>query len=261
MVISAIVFFIGTLIGSFLNVVIDRIPANRSIIRGRSHCDFCKHVLGPRDLVPIISFLLLRGRCRFCHKKISVQYPLVELFTGSLFLGVFATYVTSQYLSVKGLFIQLLPSWVLISCFIVIFVTDLKYTLIPDEVIILSGIAAFILIGGSGDGRAIWENLVSGGIFSLIFFFLFFITRGKGMGFGDVKLSFVLGLILGLPRIIIAFYLSFLTGAIVSLILLLQGKKKLKSTIPFGPFLVVGTVIAYVWGDTLWVLFKRIVGI
>ncbi|MBI2430419.1 MAG: prepilin peptidase [Candidatus Levybacteria bacterium] len=231
-------FVFGLFIGSFLNVLIDRLPRDEQIFRGRSYCELCKHKLSFSDLVPVLSFVYLKGKCRYCHTPLSYYYPLVEITTGLLFVLSFVFF--KQFLIVYYLF--------LISSLIVIFFTDLKYGIIPDKILFPAIIATVIF----NFQFSIFNYLISA-IGSFLFFFcLWAVTRGKGMGFGDVKYVILMGLILGFPHILVGLYIAFLTGAVVSLILVLWGKKKLKgSTIPFGPFLVFGTIVALFWGERL----------
>jgi leader peptidase (prepilin peptidase)/N-methyltransferase len=220
------IFILGLLIGSFANVLIDRLPNGESIWWGRSHCDHCKQQLRWFELIPVVSFLLQGSRCRRCHKKFSVQYPIVELITAIGFVLLFPHSV-SYYV----LFIALL----------VIFVADLKYQIIPDSMIVIGCLAA------------IWTGIhLIPAICSFAFFFvLWLVTKKKGMGFGDVKFAFFMGLVLGFPGIVIALYIAFLTGAFVGVILMVGKNKTWKSAIAFGPFLVLGTVVALVWQPQL----------
>ena len=228
-------FVLGLCVGSFLNVLIDRLPKGESIWFGRSRCDFCKKPLRWCELIPIISYLLQAGRCRRCRKKLSLQYPIVELTTG---LG-FVLIQGQAFDARQGLALS-----ITFSALLVIFVADLKYMIIPDSMIVVG------LLGVLLQGHPL-QTLLPGAGAMLFFLLLFFVTHARGMGFGDVKLSFLLGLWLGFPQIIIALYLAFLTGAIVGVTLILARKKKLKSKIAFGPFLIVGAVGAKVWGDIL----------
>lgn len=217
----------GLAVGSFLNVLIDRLPRGRNVITGRSTCDYCGKTLRWFELIPLISFLVQHGRCRRCHKKLSWQYPIIELITAAGFI-----FFTPSY-------------WIIFSSLLVIFVADLKYQIIPDSMIVVG------VIGVIGAMGVIGGNVVAGVGASAFFLLLWLVTHGKGMGLGDVKLAFLMGLLLGFPNIIIASYLAFLTGAGAGVILILLGKKKLKEKIAFGPFLVAGTVIAYFFGNTL----------
>lgn len=259
------VFLVGTFIGSFLNVVIDRVPHKKSIVHGRSHCDNCGEKLKWIDLIPIVSFLVLNGKCRFCRKEISLYYPLVEALTGFWFAVValiifgYDTLLLAdpRYLVSAFYFLSI------ISSLIVIFFVDLKYGIIPFSVVAFALIVTLIwyalfpflqfspvelpFITVREDYFV--NYLLSGIGASLSFFLLFVITKGRGLGFGDVVYVFLMGFILGFPKIILGLYFAFLTGAIISLILVLAGTKKVKGTIPFGPFLVSGTIISLLWGQ------------
>lgn len=253
-------FILGLCFGSFLNVLIDRLPEGKSVIRGRSYCDHCRHKLAWYDLVPVLSFILLRRRCRYCRKKISWQYPIVELT--SAFLFIFTLTSMNRFIEVTNsyFYYYLLYYLVIVSGLLVIFVTDLKYRIIPDEILIVQIVSA-LFFQFIFQTHMLLGNILTGIIFFLLFLLLVVVTRGRGMGLGDVKLAFVMGLILGFPKIIVAFYLSFLTGAVFSLILVLGRVKSLKGTIAFGPFLAMATTITLFYGDGLWIVFKRILGI
>lgn len=253
--ISIYLLLTGLSIGSFLNVLIDRLPIGESIWLGRSHCDNCRKTLSWYDLIPVASFIILQRKCRSCHKKISWQYPLVETATGLLFLF---TYVSMIRIIGTGFIVpHLIYYLVLTACIIAIFVTDLKYRIIPDQILLfLTGLTLIYQL--IYFPYQIIGNLISGILSMLFFLMLVIITRGKGMGLGDVKLAFVMGLMLGFPKIIVALYLSFLTGAVVSLILIWTHKKSMKSTIAFGPFLVFSTLIVIYYGNEIWFVFQKI---
>ncbi len=268
------IFLFGSAAGSFLNVVICRLETGEGIIKSRSHCPKCGQTLRWYDLIPILSFLLLRGRCRYCGKPISWQYPLVEIITGLMFLLVFWNLKFETW--------NLIGHWSLVignfalSCYmlyvvcslLVIFVYDLRHYIIPDKIIypavILTLIFHFFEILNFGHwnlfgiwdlGFGIWRPFffyLLAGIGAAVFFLaLVFITRGRGMGLGDVKLAFLMGLVLGWPKILLALFSAFFIGAMVGLILVILNKKTLKSQIPFGPFLVAATVFALFLGDKI----------
>lgn len=253
--ITAFVLVFGLSVGSFLNVLVDRLPRNESVLKGRSHCEFCKKKLDPLDLIPLFSFLFLRGCCRFCRKPLSWYYPFVELITGMLFLLTFF-YVSSNFHSNFNFqfsgFIELPYYLFITSLLIVIFFTDLKYGIIPDK-IVYSGIVISFIYSILNTQYLILNHLLSGIGAFLFFLVLFVVTRGRGMGLGDVKFAFLQGLLLGFPKIIVGFYTAFLTGAVVAIILVIWGKKRFRGgTIPFGPFLVIGTIIGLFWGGVIW---------
>jgi len=215
-------FVFGLLVGSFLNVLIDRLPFGENILWGRSHCDHCKKPLRWYELIPVFSYIFQRGNCLRCHKPLSIQYPMVELATALGFL-----YFYPQFIY-----------WIIFSTLLVLFVADLKYQIIPDSMVLI-GVLASAWVGG------FW--LAGLGSFAFLYV-LWAATRGRGMGFGDVKLAFLMGLLLGYPAVIIAFYVAFLTGAMVGVILMIRRRVGWKSKIAFGPFLVLGTIVAFVWG-------------
>lgn len=243
-----IIFISGLCVGSFLNVLIDRLPREESVIKGRSHCEKCKKELAWLDLIPLVSFLSLQGKCRYCRTRLSFYYPIIELTTGVLF-------VTTLYL-LGGIRIYDLRFMIslgyylfITSSLIVVFFTDLKYGIIPDKVIVPAILISFLYLI-LNTNYLILPHLLSALGACLFFLILFLITKGKGMGFGDVKFAFLMGLVLGFPKIIVSLYIAFLTGAIIGCILIIWRKRKLKgASIPFGPFLVLGTFIAIFWGE------------
>jgi len=236
-----VIFIFGLIVGSFLNCVIYRLEEGKSFLKGRSFCPHCKHKLIWQDLIPIFSFLILRGKCRYCQKPISLQYPLVELATGIIFL------------SIVLFNIQYSIFHILIACFlIVIFVYDLKHYLIPDKIIYPAIVIAlifnfqFLIV----NEFSIFKFSILSALGAAAFFLLIvLISRGKWMGVGDIKLAFLMGLILGFPNILVALFLAFFIGAIMGIGLIATGKKTLKSEVPFGPFLVAGTFLALFWGQ------------
>jgi leader peptidase (prepilin peptidase)/N-methyltransferase len=242
--IAAFLFVCGLFFGSFLNVVADRLWNGEPIVRGRSHCEHCNKPLAWYELIPVLSFLLQQGKCSKCKAKLSWWYPFSELLTGVAFACV-------------GLTIPLLMPFnlllllCLVACLLVIFFADWKYGIIPFPVVIAGLLVAIAFLLLVSPGLLLWHlvaGLGSGGFFLLIFL----ITKGRGMGFGDVIYAFFMGVLLGFPGVFLGLYLAFLTGAIVSLILVLLHKKKLHGdTIPFGPFLVLGTFVVLLWGEPL----------
>ncbi len=220
-----------------MHVVADRIVRDETFVKGKSYCEFCKHPLSFFDLLPIISFLYLRGKCRYCGKKLSWYYPISELVTAFVFaINTVVIGIASPILLLITLFI--------VSCFLIILFADIKYGIIPDKIVypLFVGILIFRLLTGVHTLLPYVFSALGAGIFFLL---LFLITKGRGMGFGDVKYAVVMGLFLGFPGIIYGLYIAFLTGAFVSFILILWKRKKIKSTIPFGPFLVFGTLSVF----------------
>lgn len=232
---------LGLAVGSFLNVLIDRLPKGQSVVWGRSHCDFCKKTLRWYELIPVLSFVVQRGRCRRCHKKLSVQYPIIELVTGVGFVLLFQgrAFEAHQGPALWG-------ALLIFSSLLVMFVADLKYQIIPDSMVVM-GVIGVLLQGQAFDARqgpALWLSACAAAAF---FMLLYVLTRGRGMGLGDVKLAFLLGLLLGYPGIIVGLYAAFLTGAGAGVILMMAKRKTWKSRVAFGPFLILGTVITILW--------------
>jgi len=268
-----LIFIFGLCVGSFLNVLIDRIPKNEQVFKGRSYCDNCKRKLKWYDMIPVTSFLFLRRKCRYCHSPISFYYPLVEILTGIIFICVYFyvlklnnlpfTIFHLSFDSTIEQFSNLTINYVyllFITCsLIVIFFSDLKYGIIPDKIIfpaviitIAYQVLSILYPQIINNQLSIFNSLFSATSAFIFMFLLFLITKGKGMGFGDVKFAFLMGLVLGFPNIISAFYLAFLTGAVVGIILIIWGKKKLgDGKIPFGPFLVLGTFLNLFLGSQI----------
>jgi prepilin signal peptidase PulO-like enzyme (type II secretory pathway) len=211
----------------------------KSFLGGHSFCPYCKHELVWHDLIPVFSFLMLKGKCRYCQKPISIQYPLIELTTAILFVLVF----NSQNLLNTG-YLLLTTSFL-----IIIFVYDLKHYIIPDKVIFPAILTSFLFLFTTNS--LLLNTVLSAFGASFFFLLIYLISQGQWMGFGDVKLSFLMGLHLGFPNILVALFSAFFTGAIIGLILIAQNKKTLKSIVPFGPFLVFGTFLAMFYGELI----------
>jgi leader peptidase (prepilin peptidase)/N-methyltransferase len=237
---------LGLLIGSFLNVVIHRVPAGESIVHPRSRCPQCGTELAARDNVPVVSWVLLRGRCRTCGAGISVRYPLVELGTGALFAAVAwwcgATWQLPAYLYLAAISVALSA-------------IDLDVKRLPDAIVLPSYVAALVLLllPAAVEGR--WLDLVHGvltGLALFAFYFLLAVIYPAGMGFGDVKLSGVLGLYLGWVSwslAIVATFAAFLLGSVVGIVVIMRGKGGRKTKVPFGPFMLLGTFLALFFGQ------------
>lgn len=275
-----IIFVFGLFFGSFLNLVSDRILKKLSILKGRSKCDSCGTKLGVKNLVPLFSYLFQRGRCASCKQKLSWFYPMSEIMTGLSFLvaAINTNVVRTPDLISILLFIHVAGA---LSFMIVLFLTDAKYQIIPDKIIypaiffvLFSLIAVYATdllvyrerLSSDTFGKYLlaagfWNQavitylkgfiLLLGSSFVISFFFvvLIWVTRGRGMGGGDVKLGFLIGLFNGLPYNFLAIFLGFVIGAVYSLILIFLRRKGLKDTIAFGPFLILGSVVAFLWGQ------------
>lgn len=241
-------FIFGTAIGSFLNVLIWRLPREESI-QGRSHCPHCQHQLKWVDLIPVLSILLQRGRCRYCRKPVSLRYPLIEIVTGLLFaLAMWCSPIID--LPSGLLFLKIA---VVIAICVVVFVIDLEHYLILDRVvfpaIILMLVFALIL------PATLTTSLLGAATAFIPFWLLWAGSKGKWMGYGDVKFAAFMGLALGLRGVLVALFLSFVLGAVIGLLLIAAGKKQLGSKVPFGTFLSVATIISILFGTQLWNLY------
>lgn len=233
-------FLLGLAVGSFLNVVIFRLKYGGSIILGRSACPQCKNTIAWYDNLPLLSFIVLAGRCRHCRKKISWQYPLVELATGLIFILIFWRF---------GWSVKTLAGIVFAGFLLVIFIYDFKYYLILDRITIPAMIMAFLfnLYLGFGIGNLALGVLVGGGFFLV----QFLISRSYWVGDGDIRLGALMGIMLGWKMLLVALFLAYVTGAAIGVILIILGKKKMSSKVPFGTFLSVATLITILWGEEI----------
>lgn len=241
----AILFLLGLIIGSFLNVLVYRLKDAETLL-GRSFCRNCKHQIRWYDNIPLVSFLLLRGICRDCEIKISWQYPTLEFITGLLFALIGYFFFSPEIVSS---WIETVWFLTLVSCLLVIGVYDLRYMEIPLSLLSVSAILAlsflvssFLFSGETFFSSQLWYGLLGGAVVCGFFFLLVWMSRETWMGWGDVWLGFVAGLIVGLPLVLPMLTLSFGLGAIIGLFSIVYKKKGLKSQIPFAPFLVTGVI-------------------
>ncbi len=297
-------FLLGITLGSLVKVLADR-SLTKQTFWGRSYCSKCKHKLAWYDLFPILSYLFLKGRCRYCKTKLTPEYLLVEILVGLLVSLLFYIKLPNNFFELDSISQGLLGADLAFGCFIIItlitvLLTDIKTGLIPDRITFPSIIISFfyLLISGIFKTVVFYQSLVShelgkyllpkqsfeylfvwkyflpqpteyffshanlnfdpfiSGVLSALALMIFFasliiLTRGRGMGGGDLKLSIFLGLVFGFPKSLLAVMLGFLTGSVVGIFLLMLRKKHFGQTIPFGPFLSVGGIIALFWGDKI----------
>lgn len=283
---------LGLIVGSFINVLTLRFnpdEPNRvnKAFHGRSYCPHCKRQLAWFELIPILSFIFLKGKCRTCHQKISWQYPIVEFSTALIFMilawKILNFNFLSYYLFTKPEVYFWAPLLILlwfffVSVLISVSVIDMRHYIIPDKITIFSSIVAFLasigffvlgkfpqlnfpkyslnFLGPFADPHILAINpilyyLIGAVILSAFLFFIFAITGGKAIGFGDVKLAFLIGLMLGPVGGVMAVMLSFVIGSIVGIYLIVSGKRKLKGAVPFGPFLSLGVLSVVVFGEAI----------
>ena len=240
---------LGLIAGSFLNVVIHRVPLRQSVVWPASHCPACGEPIEPRDNVPLLSYVVLRGRCRSCKARISARYPLVEALTGVLFAG--AAYEF-------GLGLDLLSALALILALIALAGTDLEHRLLPNAIVGPAALVGFTLSVLDSPERW-WVYLVSalavaGGLFALAF------AYPGGMGMGDVKMGGMLGAFLG-PYAALAVFLGALCGAITGGLLMAAGKMQRRHALPFGVFMALGGIVALFVGPELWGLYLDLTGV
>jgi leader peptidase (prepilin peptidase)/N-methyltransferase len=237
---AVFVVLLGLSIGSFLNVCIDRLPDGQSLLRPRSHCPACRTTLAARDLVPVLSYLLLRGKCRYCSASIPLRVLLIEAGSGLLFLLLWLQYGMSHHF----VFVAL------VACvFIVALVIDLERRLIPNRLVypaIGAALLAIPLAVGPGLPQAL-----SGGAVGLALLSLIVLVYPGGMGLGDVKLAALIGLVVGFPSILLALFLSFLVGGAVGAAGLLARRIGTKDALPFAPFLAMGGMVALLYGEEI----------
>jgi prepilin signal peptidase PulO-like enzyme (type II secretory pathway) len=264
---TIICFIFGTVVGSFVNVIVSRFGKERKWWQGRSYCDNCQRQLKWWENIPIFSYLFFGGRCRTCHSPIPFEYPLVELATGVFysfiiyhfkFENILLITRPQRFACMAGVAVYLL----LVTLLIIVFLYDLHYQIIPDWAVLgLVSSALLIrilnhpeLVSGSLSLRFRNEfgmTILIGLASSVFFLILHLITRGRGMGLGDVKFAFFMGFFLGWPEILAAFYIAFLTGAVAGVILILMNKKKFGQHLAFGPFLVLATIVVWFFGGQL----------
>lgn len=233
----------GLIFGSFLNVLIYRLNEENvpRFWQGRSFCPRCKHLLSWQDNIPLISFLSLGGNCRYCHKSISWQYPVVEFVTA---ISTVFVVVNSNLSTVTGL-LTLFSLLLVTYCLIVIFFSDLKYSLIPDEMVLSFTSACVFLFFIAPAAYPLFPNLLVGLLASLALLLIVLVTKGRGLGLGDVKFALPMGFFLGFPNTAVAFWVAFISGGIISVLLVVLKLKNMKQTIPLGPFLVLGVIVAF----------------
>jgi leader peptidase (prepilin peptidase) / N-methyltransferase len=231
----------GAAIGSFINVCVDRIPNNKSLIQPPSHCDACQKRLAPLDLIPVISYVVLRGRCRYCGIKIPLRVLWVELGCGLLTAFIFLE---------KGLTLDFAVILFYAYIFITIGLIDLDHQLILDK-IVFPCVAIALILDAFVMPRGIVNGLEGAGIGALIMLIPFLATLGRGMGFGDVKMALLMGLAVGFGEIFVAVLGGIILGGLTAILLLALRIKKRKEVIPFGPFLSIATIVTLLWGGNI----------
>ena len=229
--VAAIAAIFGLAVGSFLNVVIYRLPHGESIAYPASHCPRCGHPLSAADNVPVVSWLVLAGRCRYCKQPISLRYPVVEMLTAAAF-----AFYALRY----GLSLELVAYCALAAVLLAVFFIDLDHLLIPDSA---NAALAVVGLGTALLQRSLLGALEGAAIGLALFGAIYAATRGAGMGLGDVKLAGALGLFLGFPASLAAFVASFVIGTILTLPVLFMKKRGRRDALPFGPFIAIAALL------------------
>ena len=276
LMIIAVLIVVGLALGSFINALVWRVREQEvetakessdkkylkqlSVTKGRSMCPHCKQGLAGKDLIPILSWLSLRGKCRYCREPISVQYPLVEAATAVLFV---ASYLWWPF-TLEGTQIVLFGLWLLLVVgFMALIVYDWHWKLLPDRIMyplaLVAAIFAFIRITSADSPiTALINTILAVGVGGGIFYVLYQVSKGKWIGGGDVKLGWLLGLIVATPgRSVLLIFLASLLGTIISLPLIATSRLKRDSTIPFGPFLIIAAILVQLFGQMILQWYNR----
>lgn len=254
----------GLVFGSFLNVVVHRVPRKESIVRPASRCPSCGHELSAADNIPVISWLMLGGKCRYCGARISVRYPAAELLTAVVWILAVAR---RRELAPPGTpadavgwqLVAFLPFlWVLVALSLI----DLEHKILPNRIVYPSVLAAVPLLGivaAVGPGLDAWVRALLGGLAGAGGFFVVALISPAGMGMGDVKLAGLIGLFmgyLGWGRLVLSFFAAFAFGAVIGIALMIAGRAGRKTAIPFGPFMALGAIVSSLAGDRLLDLYR-----
>lgn len=251
---------LGLVVGSGVNALVWRLHEGTSWVRGRSHCSHCGHMLAVKDLVPVISWMLLGGKCRYCHKSIT-DGPFIELAAAVIFgLSMYMAY--SQF---PWSVWQLGAWWVAVALLLALAAYDWRWMLLPDKLMLpLIVLAAVVAAAGAlvtGELVVVRGALVAAVAAGGIFWIMAAASRGRAMGGGDIKLAFAMGLLLGVQGTVVAMFIAFNVAAIAGIGLILTKKRGRRDHIPFGPYLVLGTIVAYLYGREMVAAYLRLGGV
>lgn len=245
-----IFFIIGLCFGSFVNAWVWRTKVGKSVAKGRSMCPDCKHQLSAIDNIPLVSYLLLKGKCRYCKKPISIQYPLVELITALLFVALylyFAPINTYQWFQ--------LVAWCVITVLLVAaFVYDLRHMLLPDKFTLPVVVIAVILLIAQAVQfgiSSIYAQLIATLIFAGLYLAIWVLSKGKLLGGGDIRLAVLMGLLLSVPQLLVAVFVAYMVGAILGVLLIAFKFKKRTDAVPLAPFLIFGLYFGLFFGNQI----------
>lgn len=250
LLINSIIGLLGLMVGSFLNMLTIRLANEESLKVQRSYCPHCRHILAAKDLIPILSFLWLRGKCRYCRAPISWQYPLVELTTAVFFVLIAARHFgsTTYYILPTTYFI-LLRDLIFTSGLIALFVLDFRWYIVPDEISIPLIIFAFV--ANIALRMPLASLLIGMAIGGGLYFLLWSLSQGRWVGSGDIRLGLLLGAMLGASGTLAALFVSYMIGGATAALLLATGRRQFGSKLPMGTFLTVGAFIAMLYGQSI----------
>lgn len=250
MIIYIVLALLGLVMGSFINAWVWRTSKDLSVAKGRSECPHCKHQLAWYDLVPAINYIVLKGKCRYCGKRISMQYPLVEISTSLLFAALYYVYLPQSHLVWLQLAIVLIISVLLVAAF----VYDAKYMQLPEKYT-LPAIGLSVLYLGVNGWQLGWDKLtpqlVSLGLFLAVYLAMWYFSDGKWLGAGDIRLAAIMGLLLSPKQLVAGVFIAYLMGATYGVYILRKSKEKKGIRVPFGPFLIVGLYAGLFFGTQI----------
>lgn len=263
-----IIFILGTVVGSFLNALIWRLSVGETVLRGRSYCTSCRHPLSSSDLIPLVSFFLLRRKCRYCRAKISWRYPLIEASAGIVFVLAYSAFLQSAPDGLLQAVIVgehgramaiLLRNWFFASVLLALFYYDMRWSLLPDKITlpaIIIGLAIQLVLYPQTFLFIVLAAFAGAGFFLA----QYLLSRGAWVGGGDIRLGALMGVMLGWPGILLALFIAYIVGAIIALALLALKLKTRKSEIPFGPFLAGATFAVLLYGEHLMAAIRNFYG-
>ena len=256
MIVFIFLFILGLLLGSSIYAFSWRYHEHKDWLKGRSECDYCHHRLSPLDLLPLLSWVFLGGKCRYCHKSLSLQYPLVELATAGLF-GL--SYIFWPF-SFHGLGLFQFICWLgLLVGFMILTIYDLKWHTLPDKIIVLAAIQLIIVSLVSRDPSHLASGIIAAILITGAFYVLFKLSDGRWIGGGDVKLAICLGLVAGSPlRSVLLIFIASLSGTIIAIPIVLK-QRRANMHIPFGPLLILATIVVFFLGSDLISWYSRLI--
>lgn len=249
-IISVLLFVFGLIFGSFINAWVWRTRNDISVAKGRSMCPHCKHELAWYDLIPLVSYITLRGKCRYCHKAICPQYPLVELNTGVLFAVLYLVLTPSSAYELIQFAILLIASVLLVAAF----VYDAKFMELPEKYMLPAvalGVVSLGLKAYQNGWNSLTGQLIGLAVVVLLYTALWFFSKGKWLGAGDIRIAAIMGLFLVPSQLIVGLFTAYLVGAVYGVYILRKSKSKKGIRVPFGPFLIIGFYVGLLWGQQI----------